>query len=101
MVSHTIKVPVDTLEEDGKKLVELSSGCKDLFDRIGNALEALRSGGQWVGDDIDALIAANTANQKKFQESMEDIEKLATHMKDFAQEMSKKDEKLKKKISAI
>lgn len=96
-----IKVPVSTLQDNANTLNDIVDGCEDIFDRIGNALDALRSSGQWVGDDIDALIESTRTNKEKYKETLDGMRNLATHMGDFAKAIADKDEEVKKKIAAV
>ena len=61
-----LKIPVDLLMKSSESIERLtdSRDYVDIFSRIQNALESLKSSGQWVGDDIDALITATSSNMQ-------------------------------------
>ena len=97
----SIRVPVETLKNGADRLAELSENVKDYFDQIGNAAANLSAGGSWVGEDSMEFIQVNTANQKKYAKTVEDMEQMAAKLKEYALAMENVDHEWAERIKSI
>lgn len=98
-ISTTVKVPVGTLQEYARKLREYADVNGDVFDRICNSMDALQMDGQWVGASQKAAALATEQNMSTFEQTVNELGKLADYLQKFADEMARKDEEIKRQIN--
>ena len=101
LVPQSIRVPVDSLKEYADRLAELSESVRDYFDQLGNATVNLSARGAWAGDDAEAFIQANTANQKKYDKIIEDLKNMAETLRKYALEMETVDHEWAERIRSL
>lgn len=101
LFSTTIKVPVSTLQDNASKMQIFADTNADVFDRVYQSLLCLKGSGEWQGTSLEAIVDATEKNRKKFEETIDELQALATFLENFVTEISKKDEEIKTKINAV
>ena len=96
-----IYVPVDTLREYMRKLLDFADDSDGIFDRISNMVLSMSSNGEWQGTDVEALIDATNRNRTKYQEAVEDVRRLAEFLDSYTAELEVTDLDLKSRIERI
>lgn len=99
--STTIKVPVVALQEYATRMQGFAEDSSDIFDRVYNSLLCLKGSGEWQGTSLEAIVHATEKNKKKFKETIDELQALATFLENFVTEISQKDEEIKTKINAV
>ena len=97
----TIKVPVSSLQENASKMQSFAETNADVFDRLYNSLLCLKGSGEWQGTSLEAIVDATEKNRKKFEETIDELQALATFLDKFVTEISQKDEEIKKQINSV
>lgn len=97
----TIKVPVSTLQENASKMQSFAETNADVFDRLYNSLLCLKGSGEWQGTSLEAIVDATEKNRKKFEETIDELQALATFLDKFVTEISQKDEEIMKQINSV
>lgn len=101
LFSTPVRVPVSTLQEHARKLRAYADSNADIFDRIGNAMDALREDGQWVGASQEAASLATEQNMRKYEQAVDELNKLADFLQDLADEMAREDEAIRQQIERV
>lgn len=96
-----IRVPVRLLQEYAGKMQGFADTNADVFDRLYNSLLCLKENGEWQGASLEAIMDATEKNKKKFEETLGELQALATFLEKFVAEISKKDEQIKRQIIAV
>lgn len=97
-ISTTVRVPVSALQEKARLLRRYADDYGDTFDRIRNAMDALRENGQWVGASQEAAAFATEQNQQKYVDTVNRLNKLAGFLQSFVDAIEQKDEDIKRQI---
>lgn len=96
-----IYVPVDSLREYMRKLMDFADDSDGIFDRISNMILSMKSSGEWQGTDVEAVVDATNRNRTKYQEAVEDIRRLAEFLDSYTAELEVTDLELKQRIEKI
>ncbi len=99
--STTVKVPVSTLQDNASKMQSFADTNADVFDRVYQSLLCLKGSGEWQGTSLEAIVDATEKNRKKFEETIDELQALATFLDKFVTEISQKDEETKKQINSV
>lgn len=101
LFEQRIRVPVGLLQEYAGKMQGFADTNADVFDRLYNSLLCLKENGEWQGTSLEAIVDTTEKNKKKFEETLDELQALATFLEKFVAEISKKDEQIKRQISAV
>lgn len=98
---QSVRVPVETLKDGAKRMAELADDVEDYFDQLGNMAACLQGDDSWVGDDVEAFIQTNEANQKKYKKTVKYIEDMADALQKYAEAMETIDHEWAENIKKI
>lgn len=101
LFSTTIKVPVSILQDNASKMQTFADENMAIFDKVYNSLLCLKGGGEWQGTSLEAIVDATAKNKKKFEETIDELQALATFLEKFVAEITAKDEEIKRQINSV
>jgi len=96
-----VRVPIGLLREYADQMQTFAETNTSVFDRLTNSLLCLKGSGEWQGTSLEAIVDATEKNKKKFEDTIDELQALATFLDKFVTEISEKDEEIKKQINSV
>ena len=95
-----LKVPIKEIRETATKIRNLSSDNSDIFQTIGNLIEAAEGTEEWTGKSAEALKTATDKNSKEFEKTLKELCDLADFLEQYADAMDAADADVKSQIGS-
>lgn len=97
----TIRIPIACLKENASKMQSIADTNADVFNRVYNSLLCMKGSGEWQGASLEAIVEATEKNKTKFEDTIDELQALATFLDKFVTEITQKDEDIKKQINSV
>lgn len=95
-----IKVPIKEIRDTAAKIRNLSLDNSDIFQTIGNLVEAAEGTEEWTGKSAEALKTATEKNSRKFEKALKGLCDLADFLEQYADAMDAADADVKGQIGS-
>ena len=96
-----VRVPIGLLREYADQMQTFAETNASVFDRLTNSLLCMKGSGEWQGASLEAIVEATEKNKTKFEDTIDELQALATFLDKFVTEITQKDEDIKKQINSV